>query len=144
MSKNLVHEWRKGTFLDKISATDIRLLSNHKNGTMVTFTVSCNTSSLHSYIVLGILTISYICKLTILVSKQIFCLATLSDYWVSIHNRSNHRRVCDEVPNFTSYTNDNECAAAKISHAILLKTRNCWASVRLRSHIELRCDWDCI
>jgi hypothetical protein len=30
----------------------------------------------------------------------------------------------DEVPNFTACTNDNKCAAAKISHGILLKMRN--------------------
>jgi hypothetical protein len=30
----------------------------------------------------------------------------------------------NEVPNFTACTNDNKCAAAKISHAILLKRCN--------------------
>jgi hypothetical protein len=30
----------------------------------------------------------------------------------------------DEVPDFTACTNDNGCPAAKILHAILLKTRN--------------------
>jgi hypothetical protein len=30
----------------------------------------------------------------------------------------------NEVPNFTTYTNDYECAAAKILHAMLLKTQN--------------------
>jgi hypothetical protein len=30
----------------------------------------------------------------------------------------------DEVPNFSACNNDNNCAAAKITHAILLKTRN--------------------
>jgi hypothetical protein len=30
----------------------------------------------------------------------------------------------NEVASFAAYTNNNECAAAKITHAILLKTQN--------------------
>ncbi len=52
------------------------------------------------------LTITSICKLTILVSKQFFCLATLSNYWVPIFDRSNHRRVCDEESRWTWLTGD--------------------------------------
>ncbi len=102
-NKNLVYEWRnRYVFRHKISATEKRLLSNHKNGTMVTFTVFFNTSSLLSnnacmlsYNACWTVTFRTHSSTSMLIGKQIVYWLTLADCPVIIHFKVKQMRVCD-------------------------------------------------
>ncbi len=91
LPKREIYVW--GNWYDK-NLEGLRLLSSHRKGTLVTFTVFFNTSSLLSNNAYCTVTFRTHSNTSILIGKQIVYWLSLADYQVIIHFKVNHLRVC--------------------------------------------------